>query len=60
MAGMNAVDDALEAFYLTTHLKNRSKVHITESSDWLYNGVRPEDLRSFYEVVIGRQWDSLS
>src|SRR4030081_2333858 len=60
MAGMNAANDALEAFYLTTRLKNRSKVHITESSERLHNGVRLEDLRSFYEVVIGRQWDSLS
>jgi hypothetical protein len=60
MAGMDAANDALEAFYLTTRLKNRSKVHITESSEWLHNGVRLEDLRSFYEVVIGRQWDSLS
>jgi hypothetical protein len=47
IAGMNATNDALEAFYLTTRLKNRSKVHITESSEWLHNGVRLEDLRFF-------------
>jgi DNA invertase Pin-like site-specific DNA recombinase len=60
IAGMNPENSAIEALYLTTRLKNRSKVHITESSEWLHNGVRLEDLRSFYEVVMGRQWDSLS
>jgi hypothetical protein len=56
MAGMNPENAALETFYLTTRLKNRCKVHITESSEWLDNGVRLEDLRTFYEVVMGRQW----
>jgi DNA invertase Pin-like site-specific DNA recombinase len=33
MAGMNSENDALEVFYLTTHLKNRCRVHITENSN---------------------------
>jgi hypothetical protein len=56
MARMNPENTALETFYLTTRLKNRCKVHITENCEWLDNGVRLTDLRSFYEVVIGRQW----
>jgi DNA invertase Pin-like site-specific DNA recombinase len=60
MAGMNPENEALEAFYLTTRLKNRCKVHITENSAWLQGGVRLEDLRAFYEVGMARQWDSPS
>jgi DNA invertase Pin-like site-specific DNA recombinase len=60
MAGMNPENVALEAFYLTTRLKNRCKVHITENSEWLQRGVRLEDLRSFYEAGMTRQWDSPS
>jgi DNA invertase Pin-like site-specific DNA recombinase len=56
VAGMNPENVALEAFYLTTRLKNPCKVHITEHSAWLERGARLEDLRSFYEVVMGRQW----
>jgi DNA invertase Pin-like site-specific DNA recombinase len=56
VAGMNPENAALEAFYLTTRLKNPCKVHITENSEWLQRGVRLQDLRSFYEVVMARQW----
>jgi len=56
VAGMNPENAALEAFFLTTRLKNPCKVHITEKSAWLEKGVHLEDLRSFYEVVIARQW----
>jgi hypothetical protein len=60
VAGMNPENTAIEAFYLTTRLKNRSKVHITEDSEWLQGGVRLQDLRSFYEVAMTRPWDSAS
>jgi len=60
VAGMNPENTAIEAFYLTTRLKNRCKVHITENSEWLQRGVRLENLQSFYEVVMTRQWDSPS
>jgi DNA invertase Pin-like site-specific DNA recombinase len=56
MAGMNPENAALETFYLTARLKNRCKVHIAESSEWLHNGVHLKDLRSFYEVAMGRRW----
>jgi len=56
VAGMNPENAALEAFYLTTRLKNPCKVHIAENSEWLEKGVRLENLRSFYEVVMARQW----
>jgi hypothetical protein len=59
MAGMNAANDAPEAFYLTTRLKNPCKVHITENSEWLERGVRLENLRAFYEVAM-RNWVSPS
>ena len=49
---------AIEVFNLTTRLKNPCKVHITENSEWLERGVRLEDLRSYYEVVIARQGGS--
>ena len=52
VAGMNPENADLEVFYLTTRLKNPCKVHITENSEWLERGVRLEDLRSFYEVVM--------
>jgi len=60
MAGMNPENSALEAFYLSTRLKNPCKVHIAENSDWLKKGVRLEDLRSFYAVVMAPPWDSPS
>ena len=44
VAGMNPENVALEAFYLTTRLKNPSKVHIAENSEWLERGVRLGDL----------------
>ena len=56
VAGMNPENAALEALYLTTHLKNPCKVHITENSEWLEKGMRLEDLRSFYEVAMARHW----
>ncbi len=56
VAGMNPENAALEAFYLTTRLKNPCKVHITENSEWLERGVRLGDLRSFYEVAMARHW----
>ena len=60
MAGMNPQNTAIEAFYLTTRLKNKSKIHITETNEWLKNGVCLEDLRSFYKVAMGRPWESPS
>jgi hypothetical protein len=57
---MNPENTAIEAFFLATGLKNRCKIHITENSEWLQRGVCLEDLRSFYEVVMTRPWDSLS
>lgn len=60
MARMNAANDALEAFYLTTRLNNARKIHIVENSEWLKSGVRLVDLRCFYEVLIAREWDSRS
>ena len=60
VAGMNPENTALEAFYLTTRLKNPCKVHITENSEWLQRGVRLENLRFFYELGMARQWDSPS
>jgi DNA invertase Pin-like site-specific DNA recombinase len=56
VAGMNPQNTAIEALYLTTRLKNPCKIHIAENSDWLGKGVRLEDLRSFYEVVMTRDW----
>jgi len=57
LAGMNPENTSIEAFYLTTRLKNPSKVHITENSEWLRKGVRLEDLRYFYEVVMAQPWE---
>ncbi|MFZ0796645.1 MAG: recombinase family protein [Terriglobales bacterium] len=54
VAGMNLENTAIEAFYLTTRLKNPCRVHINENSEWLKNSVRLENLRSFYEVVMAR------
>ena len=56
MAGMNSENSALEAFYLATRLTNHSKINITENSERLQRGVRLEDLKSFYAVVIARSW----
>ncbi len=56
MAGMNAENTALDAFFVTGRLKNRSKLHITECHEWLHKGTRLNDLRSFCNVVMSRQW----
>jgi DNA invertase Pin-like site-specific DNA recombinase len=56
LAGMNPENSALEAFYVTGRLRNRCKLHITEENEWLKQGVRLKDLRSFYDVVMGRHW----
>jgi len=56
MAGMNSENVSLEAFYLTTRLENPCRLQIKEDSEWLGKGVRLEDLRSFYEVVMTRDW----
>ena len=45
MAGRNAANDAFEALYLTTRLKNPCKIHIAENSEWLKSGVHLVDLR---------------
>jgi len=34
----------------------RGKVHITENSERLQRGVRLEDLRFVYEVVMAQDW----
>ena len=57
MAGMDPENAVPETFYLTTRLKNRCKIHIAENSEWLQEGVRLQDLRSFYEVVMTRPWE---
>jgi hypothetical protein len=56
VAGMNPENTALEAFYVTGRLKNPSKRHITKDTEWLTKGVCLTDLRSFYDVVMSRQW----
>jgi hypothetical protein len=56
MAGMNRENTALEAFYVTGQMKNRNRIHIAETHDWLPQGTRLNDLRSFYSVVMSRQW----
>jgi DNA invertase Pin-like site-specific DNA recombinase len=58
VAGLNLENKGIEALYLTTRLKNASKVHITENSDWLKNGVPLRDLRLFYQVVMEPRWVS--
>jgi hypothetical protein len=60
VAGMNPENTAIEPFYLTTRLKNRSKIHITENNEWLKTGVRLEDLRYFCEAATARHWESTS
>ncbi|HEV2731658.1 MAG TPA: recombinase family protein [Terriglobales bacterium] len=57
MAGMNSDNTALEAFYMTGRLKNRSRLHITTNDEWLTRGVRLNAFRSFYEVVMSRRWN---
>jgi hypothetical protein len=57
MAGMNSENTALESFYLTTRLRNRSKIHITADNEWLRGGVCLEDLRSFYAMAMARPWE---
>ena len=56
MAGMNPANTGLEVFYVTGRLTNRSKIHITGDDEWLKQGVRLTDLRSFYEAILSRRW----
>jgi DNA invertase Pin-like site-specific DNA recombinase len=58
VGGMDPENVSLEAFYLTTRLKNPCRLQITENSEWLSKGVRFQELQSFYDVLIARQWDS--
>ncbi len=58
MAGMNAENTAIEVYFVTGQLKNRSKLHITDCHEWLQMGTRLNDLRSFYDVALSRQWIS--
>ncbi len=55
IAGMNQENASLEAFYLTTRLKNPCRLQTTENSEWLQEGTRLEDLRSFYKVATARE-----
>jgi len=51
MGGMDPQNRFLEVVYVAGRLQNRSKIHITEKDDWLQNGTRLEDLRTFCDVV---------
>ena len=57
-AGMNLENVVIEAFHLTTRLKNSFEVHIRDQREQrtATKGVRLEDLRSFCEAVTARQW----
>jgi hypothetical protein len=57
VAGMDSENQALESFYLTTRLRNPSKIHITADNEWLHGGVCLKNLQSFYEVVMARPWE---
>jgi DNA invertase Pin-like site-specific DNA recombinase len=59
VAGMDPQNTAIEALYLTPRLKNRSKIHITEANEWLRDGTRLDDLRSFYDIAVARPWESV-
>jgi DNA invertase Pin-like site-specific DNA recombinase len=60
VAGMNPENTNVEAFYLTSRLKNVHKVYINESSELLEKGVHLRDLKSFYEAVTARHADPRS
>jgi|HubBroStandDraft_5_1064220.scaffolds.fasta_scaffold21351_5 hypothetical protein len=60
MAGMNPENTALEAYFVTGQMKNRTKIHISETHDWLERGTRLNDLRSFYNVIMSRQWKHIT
>jgi DNA invertase Pin-like site-specific DNA recombinase len=60
MAGMNRENTALEAYFVTGQMKNRTKTHISETHDWLQNGTQLDDLRSFYKVVMSGQWKHIT
>jgi DNA invertase Pin-like site-specific DNA recombinase len=51
VAGMDAGNTALEAFFVAGQLKNRGKLHITDRHEWLRSGRRLTGLRSFLDVV---------
>jgi hypothetical protein len=55
VAGMNAENTAIETFFVTGRLTNRSKLHIAECNEWLQKGTRLHDLGSFHNVVLSQQ-----
>lgn len=55
VVGLNLENTAVEAFYLTTCLRNQSKIHITENDEWLRKGVPLENLGSFYGAATKRE-----
>ena len=57
---MNPENTTLEAFFVTGQMKNRSKISISENHDWLQNGTRLHDLRSFYDVVMLGRWRQIA
>ena len=60
VAGMKPENTTLEAFFVTGQMKNRSKISISENHDWLQNGTRLHDLRSFYDVVMLGRWRQIA
>lgn len=55
VAGMNSENTAIETLYVTSRLTNWHRLHVTEAYDKFRQGVRLEDLRSFYDTVIERR-----
>lgn len=56
IAGMNAKNTNLEAFYVTGRLKNPNKTNISEGSGLLRNAIRVPDLASFLDAVLLPRW----
>jgi DNA invertase Pin-like site-specific DNA recombinase len=54
VAGMNAENTALEVFFIAGRLKNRGKLHISDSHQFLKSGIKLASLRSFLDVVMAR------